>query len=136
MKMCTFSSFKTRCIAYLHAHLVEFSETKAMTLVVRCTRWPCRFPTSTCEMRLSVIGCKRVIKFSETLLLETNIWGGGCFFSFFWCSEGLFVCYSGVWSWWTSSSIGGTMFEQALAVLAPVWMSYMPTHVVKWVQMG
>jgi hypothetical protein len=87
-------------------------------------------------MRLSLIGCKRVIKFSETLLLETNIWGGGCFSRFFWCSEGRFVCYSKVWSWWTSSSIGGTMFEHVLAVLAHVWLSYMPTHVVKWVLMG
>jgi hypothetical protein len=87
-------------------------------------------------MRLSVIGCKRVIKFSETLLLEINIWGGGVFLVFFGCSEGLFVCYSWVWSWWTRSSIGGTMFEQVLAVLAPVWMSYMPTCVVKCVQMG
>jgi hypothetical protein len=46
------------------------------------------------------------------------------------------VCCSGVWSWWTSSSIGGTMFERVLAALAPVWTSYMPTRVVKCVQMG
>jgi hypothetical protein len=28
------------------------------------------------------------------------------------------------------------MFEQVLAVLTPLWMSYMPTRVVKCVQMG
>jgi hypothetical protein len=66
-------------------------------------------------MRLSVIGCKIVIKFSETLLLEINIWGGGVFLVFFGVLRGCLCVIHGC-------GHGGHVAQLVVQCLSRYWL--------------
>jgi hypothetical protein len=68
-------------------------------------------------MRLSLIGCKRVIKFSETLLLETNIWGGGVFLVFFGVLRGCLCVIQGC-------GHGGQVAQLVVQCLSMYWLCW------------